>query len=312
MNRSAVRLVGGLIGSSTVLSGVTYPESVFAVVIPAFNDERSVATAVRSALDEGTVEQVIVVDDGSSDQTCDAARSIDDKRLLVLQQENLGPGAARNAGAMAASAGHLLFLDSDDRLISGSLAGLARAHRNGASLARSGAIHARSADRHRTVLAEPSAWPFPRGTPLAGTFSMSKVLFDSIGGYDDSFTYGENSELLFRAQRALDCVDCGTECIGQPTVHVTSNDQRQSDYYRAGRIRSIELMLEKHGADLRKDRATYHNHHAIAAVLYRQEGRRQKSLQHAFEAVRADPGRLRSWLRLAQSFATQPNILNSM
>jgi succinoglycan biosynthesis protein ExoO len=88
------------------------------VVIPAFNAEAFLARAVRSALDQTypTLE-VIVVDDGSSDATCQVARALetDDRRVrLIALPTNGGPAKARNVGFLAAKGDWIAVLDADD------------------------------------------------------------------------------------------------------------------------------------------------------------------------------------------------------
>jgi hypothetical protein len=86
----------------------------FAVVIPAFNSEDTVAVAVRSALEQTVpAQEVIVVDDGSTDDTVGALAPFED-RVLLIRQENGGVGSARNAGVHAARADFIAFLDDDD------------------------------------------------------------------------------------------------------------------------------------------------------------------------------------------------------
>lgn len=84
------------------------------VVIPAYNVERYVATAVRSALEQthGALE-VIVVDDGSTDGTTDALAEFG-ASITVLNKENGGIGSARNHGIRAARGEIIAFLDADD------------------------------------------------------------------------------------------------------------------------------------------------------------------------------------------------------
>jgi len=85
------------------------------IIIPAYNQGAYLARAIRSALDQTYPDfEVIVVDDGSTDNTAEVARSFDDSRLHYVYQENRGLSAARNTGIRHTTAPLLTFLDSDD------------------------------------------------------------------------------------------------------------------------------------------------------------------------------------------------------
>jgi glycosyltransferase involved in cell wall biosynthesis len=92
-----------------------------AVVIPALNRGHLVGETLDSVLSqEGVRTEVVVVDDGSTDDTAAVARRR--PRVRVLRQPNSGPAAARVAGLDATSAPYVVFMDSDDRLRPGALA----------------------------------------------------------------------------------------------------------------------------------------------------------------------------------------------
>ncbi len=87
------------------------------VVIPTHNRAHFLLEAVHSALNQGpAVGEVIVVDDGSTDNTPTMLQTISDPRLRVLHQPQSGPVAARNHGWLASRGDWLMFLDSDDAL----------------------------------------------------------------------------------------------------------------------------------------------------------------------------------------------------
>lgn len=90
------------------------------VIIPAFEAKATIGRAVRSALAQREVSEVIVIDDASRDTTSAAAAAAGDGsgrlRLLRLDQ-NRGPAAARNAGLRIASAPLVAILDADDHLL---------------------------------------------------------------------------------------------------------------------------------------------------------------------------------------------------
>lgn len=85
-----------------------------AVVIPAYNAARHVTRAIESVLAQTTpVHEVIVVDDGSSDNTAEVVAAFPPP-VRVIRKPNGGPGSARNVGARDTTATWLAFLDADD------------------------------------------------------------------------------------------------------------------------------------------------------------------------------------------------------
>jgi glycosyltransferase involved in cell wall biosynthesis len=92
------------------------------VIIPSYNAAAYIAQSVDSALDSGGVEvEVIVVDDGSQDDTLKVLSGYD-SRVRVLKQERGGPYRARNLAAQQARGEWLAFLDADDLWLPGKLA----------------------------------------------------------------------------------------------------------------------------------------------------------------------------------------------
>lgn len=87
------------------------------VIIAAYNADKTIARAVRSALAQEPVQEVIVVDDASTDSTIAAAHSADDGtgRLKVIPSEtNAGPSTARNCAIALSTSPLIALLDSDD------------------------------------------------------------------------------------------------------------------------------------------------------------------------------------------------------
>lgn len=86
------------------------------VVIPTYNREETIRRAVASALNQTLDDiEVIVVDDGSTDDTIAVLDEIEDHRLTVIEHiENRGGSAARNTGIEHCSGEYIAFLDSDD------------------------------------------------------------------------------------------------------------------------------------------------------------------------------------------------------
>jgi glycosyltransferase involved in cell wall biosynthesis len=84
------------------------------VIIPTYNRAKTIERAVNSVLAQTWKEiEVIVVDDGSTDETNEVLKRYGDK-LRVIRQQNGGASAARNTGIKAATGEIISFLDSDD------------------------------------------------------------------------------------------------------------------------------------------------------------------------------------------------------
>jgi len=84
------------------------------VIIPNYNRETLVGDTISNLLSQTLPPQeIIVVDDGSTDKSVEVIRSFGDK-IKLIRQANQGPGAARNAGLRIAMGEFVQFQDSDD------------------------------------------------------------------------------------------------------------------------------------------------------------------------------------------------------
>ena len=89
---------------------------IVSVIIPVYNRSSSIARSVESVLAQTFQDfEIIVIDDGSTDQTCEVVRKLGDGRVrLVCHDTNLGAASARNTGMLAATGKYIAWLDSDD------------------------------------------------------------------------------------------------------------------------------------------------------------------------------------------------------
>ncbi|CAG0981295.1 UDP-Glc:alpha-D-GlcNAc-diphosphoundecaprenol beta-1,3-glucosyltransferase WfgD [Flavobacteriales bacterium] len=91
------------------------PDLFFSVIIPTYNRASFITNTIRSILSQTyTNFEVIVVDDGSTDNTEDVVKSIKDERVKYYKRTNAERGAARNFGTQQAKGDYLNFFDSDD------------------------------------------------------------------------------------------------------------------------------------------------------------------------------------------------------
>jgi SAM-dependent methyltransferase len=179
------------------------------IVIPCYNHARYLDAAIGSALAQTHASvEVIVVDDGSTDDSAAVAERHAGVRLV--RQRNRGLGAARNTGLRESRGAFLTFLDADDRLLPGAIAaGLhALAADDAAAFAFGRYRVVDDAGRVLDVPVTPPVADDPYEAMLRQSFiSMhATVLFrraavEAIGGYDESLDACEDFELYLRLTR---------------------------------------------------------------------------------------------------------------
>jgi len=87
----------------------------FTVVIPLYNKESHIGRAIRSVLSQAYKDfELIIVDDGSTDNSVLEVRKFEDSRIRLIRQQNGGVSSARNKGINEAKYDYIGFLDADD------------------------------------------------------------------------------------------------------------------------------------------------------------------------------------------------------
>jgi len=180
-------------------------------IIPTYND----GPRVRGILDLlGTeAEEIIIVDDGSTDGTAEIAAGLRRPGLRVIRQDHRGRARARNVGALAAAGSVLLFLDADVRPTPGIIAAHLQHHRDGSAVAVQGRVRPDPSAltttfmRARHLLPDLTVRRRVRLSPMhltAANLSVSAEAFRRVGGFDETFTgYGwEDIDLGWRLARA--------------------------------------------------------------------------------------------------------------
>lgn len=84
-------------------------------IVTAYNSEAFIAEAIQSILNQTrAVDEIVIVDDGSTDSTRRVVAEFADQGIKFIQQQNQGAGAARNKGIRETSGEYIAFLDADD------------------------------------------------------------------------------------------------------------------------------------------------------------------------------------------------------
>jgi GT2 family glycosyltransferase len=181
------------------------------IVIPAYNAAITIAETLRSVQAQTIAQwEVIIIDDGSSDQTVVIANQfvLQDQRIRLLSQPNQGVSVARNRGIALAKFDWLLLLDADDWIAPQYIEKMTAAIESDANL---DAVHcggSRIAPDGSTLFVQ-YAPPLPDLFPVfaAGCSLMihacvvRKAIVQSVGGFDPSFHTSEDWDLWQRIAR---------------------------------------------------------------------------------------------------------------
>lgn len=87
----------------------------YSVVIPLYNKQRYIKETLKSVLNQTFQDfEILVVDDGSTDESLKEAKKVVSEKIRIIEQENQGVAVARNTGILHAKGEYISFLDADD------------------------------------------------------------------------------------------------------------------------------------------------------------------------------------------------------
>jgi glycosyltransferase involved in cell wall biosynthesis len=222
------------------------------VIIPTYNRAVFLPEAIASVLAQTYNDfELLVVDDGSTDNTADLLAGYGD-RLRYLRQPNRGPAAARNHGIRAARYDLLAFLDSDDRFVPNKLAIQAEAMQTNPSLLIShteeiwyrNGVHLNQKNIHRKA----GGNLFERCLALCvvgmSTVMARRQLFEQVGMFDEDLPCCEDYDLWLRVSPTLEFL-----YVDHPlTIKNGGRSDQVSSQYRLGmdrfRIQALTKLLE--------------------------------------------------------------------
>jgi glycosyltransferase involved in cell wall biosynthesis len=208
-HRSAVQ-------ARTVSHDLDFPQGnpFFSVVIPTYNRSAWLREALDSVFQQEFGDyEVIVVDDGSTDDTSQVLRQYGN-HLTILVQGNMGPGLARNFGAQYAKGNYLAFLDSDDVWVPWTLATYARIAREQAWPAFIAGEYFRFTERKEmdrvkkeplrcavfsNYIASYKTWSWHG----VSSFVVRRSEFCHVGGFSQRWINGEDADLALRMSTSL-------------------------------------------------------------------------------------------------------------
>lgn len=179
----------------------------FSVVIPAYNSEKTLRRAVESVIHQSRydlIDEIIIVDDGSVDNTRNVVSRITDdypqNKIIYIFQENAGPSSARNKGIKVANSEWIALLDADDLWLPNKIA---RQHEiissNDNILFLGSQYPLRVLFRKRQGLVKLSAYDLCiRSMPYTPTVVFDRKTAIEFGLFNEEYRYNEDADFFLK------------------------------------------------------------------------------------------------------------------
>ncbi len=230
------------------------------IIIPCYNAERWVASTIESALRQTwSDKEIIVVNDGSKDQSLSAVRQYEGRGVRVIDQANAGASAARNTGLRAARGDYVQFLDADDLLAPDKLEQQMRllAPLGSRVISSSRWAHFREAPAE-AVFAEQANYRDLSGVEFLqlhweegcmmqpGAWLAPRPLLEAAGLWDESLSLNDDGEYFARvmlaAERIVFCREARTYYRAHHGARLSARRDRRS---LESLYQSVKLTIER-------------------------------------------------------------------
>jgi glycosyltransferase involved in cell wall biosynthesis len=280
-------------------SPITSQDPTVSVVIPTYNRSTLVIEAVESVLDQSYADhELLVVDDGSTDETAERLSTYKD-RMRLYRQENLGASAARNLGIRRARGRYLAFLDSDDLWLKDKLAAQMDLIERDPTVEicyteeiwiRHG-VRVNPRLKHR----KHSGWILDKLLPLCivspSSVLIARQVLDRVGLFDESLPACEDYDLWLRIGRHYPIILIDKPLIVKRGGHA---DQLSMKYWGLDRyrIKAILRLLADDDLDHHVRRtaiATLQEKCRIVATGFLKRGKKELAAQFQAIAARYSP-----------------------
>ncbi|MEX2382392.1 MAG: glycosyltransferase [Opitutales bacterium] len=210
--------------------------SLVSVIIPCYNHGHFLAAAIESAVRQTYPHiEIIVVDDGSTDDTANVARRYGSVRYV--KQANQGLSAARNTGMLESTGRYLVFLDADDRLVPSALETGIRCFQARPECGFISGAHVRvtpdgvvpvSPEKNRFLNDPYEAFLRGNHVGMHATVMYRRDILESVGGFNTSLPACEDYDVYLQIARRF------------PVAH---HEKVVAEYYIHGENMSANLAL---------------------------------------------------------------------
>jgi glycosyltransferase involved in cell wall biosynthesis len=269
----------------------------FSVIIPTHNRRASLAKSLEILLmQEFDDFEIIIVDDGSTDDTGEFLKTIASTKVRCISQENSGVTTARNEGAFISRGAYLIFLDDDDEVSSRWLvdfSDLLSKQPKPDILYCGICIKDIGANLVRYYRPDSELWRFV----LSGCWAVRREVFHQVGGYDTRLKFGENTELFMRFGQIPHIISFTIEINFTYNISGTGGGRNPQNI-----IASNLLILNKHKTFFKRQKSLAGIYNRIAGVNSLKLGKKAAARSFFLKAIRCNPFDLKTSLRFLMTF----------
>lgn len=276
------------------------------VVLPTFNRASSLPRAISSVLAQTYADlELIVVDDGSTDETAAVAARIDDRRFSYLRlTERGGAAKARNAGIRAAAGELIAFQDSDDEWLPRKLElQVALMLSSGPDVGWVGGSHLvagegtqREVRPERVIRGVDHTLDLLHGEAfVTPTWLVRREALYEAGLFGEDMPNLEDWDLIFR----LDDV-CRFRAVEEPIL-VRHGSADSLFAHVPSRIAGLEAIVARHDHRWSAEPGEQARLYRVLGRLHSDVGCRGRAVRWLWRSVRRDPTRVRSYVLLART-----------
>lgn len=279
------------------------------VVIAAYNRATFLAQAIESVLAQTFRDfELVVIDDGSTDNTAEVVQEIHDSRVRYIYQENRGVSAALNAGWRAARSEYVAIIGSDDVWLSGCLQELVQtldaSPRAGVAYVRAQGMDARGEPLTQLVGAHERFAGQTLKSLVYGDFVcpiaviIRRAALERVGGYDESLIANEDWDLWLRLAPHYGIVYVPT-ILARYRFHaknMTRTDSARMERLMQDRVRVLDKFFASPHVSvdaLSVRELAYRNVYLDWTIRYLEQGKFRKGWQTFQRALSFAPSRLK-------------------
>jgi glycosyltransferase involved in cell wall biosynthesis len=279
------------------------------VVLNTYNRAELLPRALTSVLGQTHSDfEVVIVDDGSTDDTADVVTSVNDERVRYVRQANAGLSVARNTGLSAARGNAVVFLDDDDWVLDTWLERLGEPFQDpGVGVACCGLTLVSPVDHQPLDTILPvdmgGAWEHVHGLFFPGSFAARRELLSDIGGYEPEMTCSHQTELSLRLVPY--CLERGLQVapVREPLLVMERRPPTDRPMNSSRRlVRGSRILVDRHRERLRRSPEMLGYYLAIAGVNAARLGDYRDARHFLWQAIRENPRLAKNYFRLLAAF----------